>query len=101
MGELWRGAALDPGLMAVIPVGIGRVVGGVWGLVEVVGDVFGEGGCCFEGFYVVGVDGDGVGFSDLDIAVDEQEGFGGDGEAVELEGGFGNEDVGDAGFVFE
>ena len=40
-------------------------------------------------------------FCDLEAAADEEEGFAGDGEAVLVEGFSGDEEVGDAVFVFE
>ena len=70
-------------------------------LVEVVGGDVEGGGEVVEGPEVVGVDGGAVAFADLEGTFDEEEGFGGDGEAVVFEGFFRDEDVGDSGFVFE
>ena len=60
-----------------------------------------EGGGKGEWFDGSGVDGGLATFGDLQASVAEQEAFGGDGEAMLLEGVAGNEEVGDAGFVFE
>ncbi len=69
-------------------------------LVEVVG-AGGEGGGEGEGVEGGGVEGGLSAFGDLEAAVAEEEAFGGDGEAVALEGVAGDEEVGDAGFVLE
>ena len=68
-----------------------EVVGGGWGGVIAAG----------KGFDVGDVDGGLVAFGDLEPAMTEEEGLGGDGELVLLEGVAGDEEVGDAGFVFE
>ena len=54
-----------------------------------------------EGLDGVGVDGGLAAFGDLEAAFDEEEGLGGDEQLVLVEGVAGDEEVGDAGFVFE
>ncbi len=60
-----------------------------------------EGGGEGEGLDGGGVEGGLAAFGDLEAAAAEEKSFGGDGEAVLLEGVAGDEEVGDAGFVFE
>lgn len=67
---------------------------------EVVGGG-GELGCESEWGQGNNVNGGLFAFGDLEAAVGEEEGLGGDGEAVLVEGFSGDEEVGDAVFVFE
>ncbi len=70
------------------------------GSMEVVGEGGGLEGFVAEGEDAVGEEAGGA-FGVLELAVDLQEGFLGDDEAVAFEEGGGDEDVGDAGFIFE
>ena len=54
-----------------------------------------------EGLEAGGVDGGLAALGDLDAPVAEEEGFGGDEEAMGLEGVAGDEEVGDAGLVLK
>lgn len=70
-------------------------------LVEIVGASGMVGGDAGERMEGGGVDGRLAAFGDLEAAFDEEEGLGGDEEFVLVEGVAGDEEVGDAGFVFE
>ena len=70
-----------------------RLVKIVAGDVEIDGEL--------QGFDGGGVEGAGVAFADLHATVAEEEGLGGDDEAVLVEGVARNEEVGDAGLVFK
>lgn len=85
----------------MVPVGAeGRRSGLCWVSMEVVTGGIEDGGER-EGFEGGGVEGGLAALRDLETPVGEEEARAGDGVAVELEGVAGDEEVGDAGFIFQ